>query len=145
MKWLVATPGLLMALVFGASGASALLSGQPLVWPVREITLTDAVAMGDTSEVVRQVRDGADPNARVVTPTGPRSGQTVPLTPLEAAVAAHRIDMVTLLEDYGARMDEATVRALRCFADRLGEERTRRYLAGRTSEPLSCDGIATPW
>jgi hypothetical protein len=62
--FLAALPGAAVAVLFGVSGAVGLVAGRPLVWAHAELTLSEAVALRDQGEVVRQIMEGADPNGR---------------------------------------------------------------------------------
>src|SRR5512138_3858948 len=85
--WALAVPPVVVLAVFAASGISALIGGQPLVWPAQDVTLTEAVGMHDTGEFVRQISLGANPNLRYDAWNILKLGRHVRVTPLEAAVA----------------------------------------------------------
>ena len=61
MALALAVPPTAVLVGFAASGAVALTTGQPLVWPAQTVTLTEAIGMHDTAEVVRQIALGANP------------------------------------------------------------------------------------
>jgi len=81
----IALPGVLGAMMFGTSGAAAITAGAPLVWPSPPVSLSEAVAMRNRGEVVRQISLGADPNGRFPMMNVFRLKKPVMATPLEAA------------------------------------------------------------
>ena len=78
------------------------LAGRPLFWATEPLTLAEAAAVRDGGEVARLIADGADPNARYRVRRGMVRGR-LEATPLEAARAARRPEIVQLLLDSGAR------------------------------------------
>jgi hypothetical protein len=87
MSGALALPPVAVLVAFAASGAAALTTGQPLFWPAQTVTLTEAVGMHDSAEIVRQIALGANPNIRYDTWDILKRYQHVSVTPLEAAVA----------------------------------------------------------
>jgi hypothetical protein len=80
-------------------GAS--IGGRPIQWGNDGLTLSEAAAYGDAGEVVRLLNEGRDPNAIYPVRRGAVRGR-VESTPLEAARASGRAEMVQLLLDEGA-------------------------------------------
>jgi len=78
------------------------LAGRPLFWAIEPLTLAEAAALRDGGEVARLLADGADPNAHYPVRRGVVRGRTE-ATPLEAARAARRPEIVQLLLESGAR------------------------------------------
>ena len=142
--WFVALPGIVVGVAFAVSGAAALFRGRPLIWPPTEVTLSEAVALRDQGEVVRQIMTGIDPNNRYVVRRVFRDNEEVALTPLEAAVVTRELYMVDLVVDYGASVNERNAATLQCLAIGVGMETIRRYLADLAGE-ADCDGIELPW
>jgi hypothetical protein len=97
MPWL---PLLALAAVRVALLASSLV-GRPAFWSTGPVTLSEAAAYRDGGEVARQLDAGADPNARYHVRRGAVRGR-VEATPLEAAEAAGRTEIVELLRASGA-------------------------------------------
>jgi hypothetical protein len=140
----LAIPGVAVALITGISGIAA-LAGWPLMPAPRPMSLPEAAVTFDPAEVVLRVGSGEDLN-RAAPVHVPRLGDhPVMLTPLEAAVASRGPDMVTLVRDLGARLDEPTLRRLRCLAERVGDQDVSAYLAALNDAPLSCEGVQLPW
>ena len=141
---LVAVPGILVAVLFGLSGGAALTTGRPLVWPATDLTLSEAVALRDRGEVIRQIMLGVDPNRRYRTHAVFRADEDVALTPLEAAVISREGYIVGLLLDYGASVNEGNAATLQCLAKDVRDESLRRYIVSLSRES-DCAGVPLPW
>ena len=140
----VALPGIVVAMLFGVSGAASLVTGRPLMWPPPDLTLSEAVALRDRGEVVRQIMFGADPNRRYPTHDVFRDGEEVALTPLEAAVITREPYMVGLVLQYGGIVTDQNTVTLQCLAADVGAPSIRRQLEEVTSE-VDCAGVTLPW
>jgi hypothetical protein len=119
-RWLLACaagPGVLLAVVTVVMLALAPAGHHP-AWPGGELTLAEAAALRDRGEVARQLMAGADPNARYEMRAGVLDDRRA--TPLAAAVAADRGEIVSLLLARGARPDEEEWTRLSCLARRAG-------------------------
>ena len=133
----VLAAGLALALALGAFGHHPM-------WPHHPLNLSEAAAVRDEAEVVRLIGYGEDPNVRRDIRPGVLFNYAVRLTPLEAAVASRRAQMVERLLANGALMDADLWNSLRCLA--RGHEvphvldRHRPEGAG-----LRCEGISRPW
>lgn len=141
----LALPPVVVLVAFAASGTVALTSGQPLFWPAQPVTLTEAIGMHDTAEIVRQIALGANPNIRYDTWDILKRYQHVSVTPLEAAVATrepHLFDMIVAL---GALVTPENARTLHCFAVQEHASEIAASLAARFPQPASCDGVQLPW
>jgi hypothetical protein len=77
------------------------VAGRPVLWNTGPLTLSEAAAYRDGGEVARLLAAGADPNAVYPVRRGAVRGR-VEATPLEAAAAAGRTDIVQLLRSAGA-------------------------------------------
>ena len=142
--WSVALPGMAVAMAFAVSGAAALFRGRPIIWPPTDVTLSEAVALRDQGEVVRQIMMGIDPNKRYLVRRVFRVDEEVALTPLEAAVVTREPYMVDLVVDYGASVNERNAATLQCLAVGVREETIRRYLVDLAGE-ADCAGVELPW
>jgi hypothetical protein len=133
----VLAAGLALALMFGVVGRHPM-------WPDGNFNLSEAAAVRDEAEVVRLIEYGENPNSRRDVRPGLLFDSTVRLTPLEAAVASQRAEMVGLLLSNGAVLDPALWNQLTCL-DNDGEVSVvlERYRpAGVT---LRCEGVSPPW
>jgi len=116
-------------LVMGVFGANP-------VWRVEPINLGEAAALRDRGEVARLLSDGADPYATYVLRAGFLYQNPAQLTPLAAAVAANRPEIVQVLADSGVAIDRDSWARSWCEA---ADDEMRRVL-----EPLRPQEVATP-
>jgi hypothetical protein len=128
-----------------ASAMAALTTGQPLLWPAQPVTLTEAIGMHDTGEMVRQLALGADPNARYDAFDILKRFQHVSVTPLEAAVATRERRLFEMVVAHGALLTAENARTLHCFAVQEHAADIAASIAARFPPPLSCDGVQLPW
>jgi hypothetical protein len=132
-------------------GTAALLVGVPFgvdpVWAVEPVTLPEAAALHDNGEVVRLIMRGADPNQPGTVRANFARNQPAVLTPLEAAVAIRRADMVQVLLDNGASLDAGSWTRLVCFASVVDAGEVRSLLNERRPDGVSdsCEHVQTPW
>jgi hypothetical protein len=91
--------------------------------------------------VVWQVQTGVDPNARFSVRKDLLADDPVTVTPLEAAVWSHDADMIQLLIERGAVIDQATSIRLRCInREHGGDARIDALLPpGEPASPDACD------
>ena len=141
----LAVPAAGTIVVLAASGTMALVRGQPLLWPAQQVTLTEAIGMHDTGEIVRQIALGADPNIRYDTWDILKRYQHVSVTPLEAAVATRERYLFEMIVAHGALVTPENARTLHCFAVQEHASDIAAYLADRFPPPASCDGVRLPW
>jgi hypothetical protein len=141
----LAVPPAATVMVLAASGTVALVRGQPLLWPAQPMTLTEAIGMHDTGEIVRQLALGANPNSRYDTWDILKRYQHVSVTPLEAAVATRERSLFEMLVVHGALITPENARTLHCFAVQEHAPDIAAYLADRFPPPASCDGVPMPW
>ena len=141
----LAVPPTAVLVAFAVSGAVALITGQPLFWPAQTVTLTEAIGMHDTAEIVRQIALGANPNIRYDTWDILKRDQHVSVTPLEAAVATREGYLFELIVAHGALLTPEVARELHCFAAQEHAGDIGASLAKRFPIPNSCDGVKLPW
>jgi hypothetical protein len=145
MSLALALPPVVALGAFAASGVVALTTGQPLFWPAQPVTLTEAIGMHDTAEIVRQIALGADPNHRYETWDILKRYQHVSVTPLEAAVATRERYLFELIVEQGALLTPENARTLHCFAVQEHAFAIAAYIATRFPPPPSCEGVLLPW
>ena len=145
MSLALALPPIVVLGAFAASGVDALTSGQPLFWPAQTVTLTEAIGMHDTAEIVRQIALGTDPNRPYDAWDILKRDRHVSVTPLEAAVATRERYLFELVVAHGALLTPENAPALHCFAVQEHATEIAAYLAARFPPPASCDGLHMPW
>ena len=102
-RWMtlaIAAPGLLLSAVLALFLALAAATAHPM-WRWEPLNLSEAAALRDAGEVARLLDEGRDPNRAYVVRAGLLSEQPLELTPMQAAEAARRDEIVQLLRDYG--------------------------------------------
>lgn len=146
LTFMVALPGALL-IVATAIMLAGLPFGRDPLWAVEPLTLSEAAALRDNGEVVRLIHSGSDVNAKSIVRADVFSDQSLTMTPLEAAVAAERADMVELLLEQGARPDAGQWTRLMCFAASVEADDVRALLEPQRPDGASesCDGVAIGW
>jgi hypothetical protein len=136
------TAAVAVSIALSAAGVSLLDPDPPL-------SLTEAAALQDQAEVHRLVRRGHDPNASYVVRRDLLRSRPYVMTPLEGAVAERRVDMVRLLVDLGARIDDHTFPSLWCFAQGRHDGDVialiEAHRPSATPVPSDCTRVNTPW
>ena len=113
--------------------------------PAQPVTLTEAIGMHDTAEIVRQIALGANPNIRYDTWDILKRYQHGSVTPLEAAVATREQNLFEMIVAHGALLTPENARTLHCFAVQEHATDIAAYVAARFPPPASCDGVQLPW
>jgi hypothetical protein len=140
----IALPGVVVALLTGLSGVSAVVADRPLILAPVPRTAAEAAGNRDVADVV-VMSESADMNQRAPARIPLRLHEPATLTPLEAAVISERGYMIRLVRDRGARLDAETRRTLRCIAQARNDRGTIAYLAELDSSALNCDGVKIPY
>ena len=125
----------------------ALATGyRPFTAPA-DLTLSEVAAVRDELELTRQLRSGADPNARYAVRADVIRSTPLTMTPLEAAVAIRRADVMELLVRNGAVINANNYPALRCLAERQNAGDAIAYLerAYPAGGSVACQGVTLPW
>jgi len=139
-------PGVLLI-----AATAVMLIGLPFgvdpLWKVEPITLSEAAALRDNGELVRLIDSGEDVNGTSTVRPDILSAHPLVITPMEAAVAAERADMVELLLEQGARLDAALWTRLVCFAASVEADDVQALLESRRPEDAveHCDGVEIGW
>jgi hypothetical protein len=140
----IALPGVIVALLTGASGMSAWLFDRPLILAPVPRNVAEAAGNRDVADVV-VMSESADMNQPALARIPLRLREPATLTPLEAAVVSERGYMIRLVRDRGARLDARELHTLRCIAEARKDHGTTAYLAQFDSSPLNCDGVKIPY
>ena len=140
----VALPGVVVGVMTGLSGVSALVADRPLILAPTPRSVAEAAGNRDVADVV-MMSATTDMNRAELARIPLRLHAPTMLTPLEAAVVSERAYMITLVRDRGARLDPATVRRLRCIAQARKDRGTIAYLAQLDAGALSCEGVPIPY
>jgi hypothetical protein len=140
----IALPGIVVALLTGVSGVSALVGGRPLILAPVPRNAAEAAGNRDVADVV-VMSASTDMNQPAPARIPLRLREEAMLTPLEAAVISERAYMIRLVRDRGARLDAEQLRALRCIAQARKDRGTIAYLAEIDSSSLNCDGVKIPY
>jgi hypothetical protein len=139
--WVAATvPPALLAMFIVVALALAAVGRHPL-WPVSTPpNLAEAAATRDAATVVLLIREGHDPDvARFVRP-GVLARGAVRVTPLEAALAEQRLEIVDVLLRHGASLTEDQRRTFICAARGRGDADVVGYFEARGGAVTCEDG-----
>ena len=140
----IALPGVVVAVLTGLSGVSALVADQPLMLAPVPRNVAEAAGNRDVADVA-VMSASTDMNLPAPVSIPLRLHEPAMLTPLEAAVISERAYMIRLVRDRGARLDAPQLRTLRCIAQARKDRGTIAYLAEIDSSPLNCDGVQVPY
>jgi len=140
----IAVPGVVVALLTGLSGVSALLADRPLILAPVPRNAAEAAGNRDVADVV-VMSATTDMNRPAAARVPLRLHETAVVTPLEAAVVSERAYMIRLVRDRGAKLDAQQLRTLRCIAQARKDRGTIAYLAEIDASPLNCDGVKIPY
>ena len=139
-----ALPGVVVAVLTGLSGVSALVADRPLILAPVPRNTSEAAGNRDVADVV-VMSEATDMNAPAPSRIPLRLHEPGLLTPLEAAVISERAYMIRLVRDRGARLGAQELRTLRCIAQARKDRGTIAYLAEIDSRALDCDGVKIPF
>ncbi|MGH9346754.1 MAG: hypothetical protein ACRD26_05750 [Vicinamibacterales bacterium] len=108
------------------------MAGADPFWRTPELNVAEAASVRDHAEVVRLIETGQDPNRTWPVRPGLIDGEGHEMTPLDAAVAIGRLDLVKLLVRHGAAITAENRPALVARA----EARDARDITAYLTQPL---------
>jgi hypothetical protein len=117
-RWTVLCVGLPGTLVIVGLAAWLVASwfGMPPTAAGTSITLSEAAMLADHADVLRLIRQGADPNAPASVREGMIDFGRRTMLPLEAATRSHQPGIMQLLINSGARIAASNYPSLWCSA-----------------------------
>jgi hypothetical protein len=141
-----ALPGVVLAGWTALLLLGATIGSHPL-WRVEPLNLSEAAAMRDGATVVQLIASGEDPYARRPVRADLLFNDRAELTPIEAAIAGGRTEIVEVILFSSPRPSPAEWTRLRCLSELEGARNINdvldRYRPEQT--PLACDGVTRPW
>ena len=149
---LVALPGTAAAVLALVAFALGLAGLHPL-WRAERVNMSEAAAYRDAATVLELIRAGEDPDARRPVGRGPVFSKDVMVTPLEAAVAAGRAEVVEVWLSAHSSLDARRWIEARCVA-RFGRTDEIRQTVDRHrpadvpadfDPERQCDGVERRW
>ena len=110
------------------------------------MTLPEAAALESEADIVRLLRTGASPNAPAWVRRTRIRAVGAALTPLEAAMTARHVSVMTLLVDNGAVLDARNLPVLWCLAASQRNHDAQDWLRvrGGAEPPSGCDAVPFP-
>jgi hypothetical protein len=111
----VALPAVCAAVAALTACLLALVGENPL-WGSTPLNMAEAAALRDRATVLQLIRAGQDPDARYPVRAGMLSARASSLTPLEAAVAADRPEVVEIWLWARGGVDEGVWTRAKCLA-----------------------------
>jgi hypothetical protein len=141
-----ALPGIVLTAWSALLMLGAAIGSHPL-WRVEPLNLSEAAAMRDEATVVQLIASGEDPYARRQVRADLLFNDRVELTPLEAAIAGGRTEIVEIILFSSPRPAPAEWTRLRCLSDLEGARNINDVLDWYRPESatLACDGVTRPW
>ena len=141
-----ALPGIVLTAWSALLMLGAAIGSHPL-WRVEPLNLSEAAAMRDEATVVQLIASGEDPYARRQVRADLLFNDRVELTPLEAAIAGGRTEIVEIILFSSPRPAPAEWTRLRCLSDLEGARNINDVLDRYRTESatLACDGVTRPW
>jgi hypothetical protein len=143
----VVLPGVLVALwSLGLCVVTAV--GANPYWGPQPVNISEAAALRDAATVVNLIGRGADPLEAHPVRAGALFDRVVTLTPLEAAVAARRAEVVDAI--LSARpLEAAAWQRAACLANSVPDEDIRDLVGAHRPDGVAagvdCAGYTRPW
>src|SRR5262249_46297547 len=127
---MIGAPAIVVALILTA------IEGYRFVQPTSELfgeapaSLAESITRGYGVEYsYRFIRAGQNPNDLVLVDSeNYTDGRSINVSPLMLAVAAHDENTVSMLLNFGARLDLPQNRSARCLADEIGDQAVIRII-----------------
>lgn len=143
----VALPGAVVAMLSLGLLATAISGAHPL-WREDAVNMSEAAALRDRATVVRLIRGGDDPRIRRLVRAGVLFDRAVSLTPLEAAIAAKRAEVVNVILS-AMVVDAATWREAKCLLLGIDEDDVYGVVDAHRPPEIrgepDCAGFVRPW
>jgi len=149
---LVALPGTAAAVLALAAFVLGLAGLHPL-WRAESLNMSEAAEYRDAATVLELIRSGQDPDARHPVRRGPVFSKDAMVTPLEAAVAAGRAEVVEVWLSAHPNLDRRMWIEARCVA-RFGRTDDIRQTVDRHrpadvpadfDPERQCEGVERRW
>ena len=139
-------PGAVLAAAGLGLMVAAAVAGHPLWWE-EPVNISEAAAFRDPARVARLLREGVDPRVGRLVRHGVLAPGRVLVTPLQAAIASNRAEVVAVLLDGVDALDRATWRDAMCLAGTIGGDEIEPILQRRRppETELDCAGYVRPW
>jgi hypothetical protein len=146
MLAVVVLPAALLGVMTAGMLLRALFGVHPL-WHADPVNLSEAAALRDQATVVQMIRRGEDPYLRREVRADLIFNDRTELTPLEAAIASGRAEIVEIILRSAPPPDPAVWNRVRCLAKLEGEGDFGVVLDRFRPESavLDCNGIVKPW
>ena len=143
----VGLPGALVAL-WSLGLCAMTLAGPNPYWTQQPVNMSEAAALRDAATVVNLIRHGADPREPHPVRAGALFDHAVTMTPLEAAVAARRPEVVDVILSVRPP-DAAGWTGAACLARSVPDEDIRQVVAAHRPEgaavDVDCASYTRPW
>lgn len=141
-----ALPAVALALISAGILAGAAFDSD-ILWSEERVNMSEAAAARDPAVVARLLRRGENPNEPRPVRAGFVTNRRVVLTPIEAAIAARRPEVVDVLLPDQRPLDAPAWNRLRCLAEHAGDADTSALLDGwkPAGGTMDCAGVAIPW
>ncbi len=144
LGWLVLVAPLLFGLLVAVLLLGSMAGWHPL-WPMNQVTLSEAVALRDIPTTLALISQGHDPNAAYDVRQELLASRIVRVTPLEAAVTTREPYVMQTLIDNGARIDDANRTGLVCLARRTNAPEIEAQLLEQSTTSIDCANVTLPW
>ena len=141
----LAAPALVWLAAAGAIVIAALIGYRALAAPA-DLTLSEAAAIRDEAEVLRQIGAGADPNIPSRVRPGLIGDPEYLMTSLEAATVAGHLEVLQLLVRNGATVNESNFPVLYCLAQESDASDIVSFLQEHVPSGVvfECEGVRLP-